>query len=171
MTGKGVQRMKQTFRVVLLLLVVAATMATPGWGIEDGAPLPEFTLRTFDGRVYSHASLVGTPTLVIFWNTWCAVCRKELPEVNRLVQKLGPEKLTVIAVNTAFNDSDRKALAYWNKSGFVFPTSYDYYFEVGEAFGIRGVPTIFLIDVNGIVQSKHAELPQDLEERIKRLQG
>jgi len=77
--------------------------------------------------------------------------------------------LALLAVNTAVNDSEKKARAYWLKQGFVFPSGFDHDFEIGDAFGVRGVPTIFLIDSKGIVLYKQALVPENMEERLEQL--
>jgi peroxiredoxin len=158
-------------RVLLGVLGFLLTMAAPSWCIEVGEPLPDFTLQTFDGSSTSRASLEGRPLLLVFWNTWCPNCMRELPEVNRLAEEFGPRGLAVLAINTAMNDSERKARAYWEKVGYGFPVGFDRDFEIGQAFGIRGVPTIFLVDSKGIVRYKHPLVPADMEERFKQLIG
>jgi len=129
--------------------------------------MPEFSIRAFDGGEMSRSALEGNPLLLIFWNTWCANCQRELPEIDRLGKQFGPRGLRLLAVNTGYNDSEDKARAYWKKHGHAFPTTFDRYFEVGQAFGVRGVPTIFLVDTRGIVRYKHSSLPQDMEEFLK----
>jgi thiol-disulfide isomerase/thioredoxin len=107
--------------------------------------------------------------VLIFWNTWCPDCKKELPKINRLAGRFGPKDVAILAVNTGLNDSESKARAYWKEYGYVFPVGYDHTFEIRQSFKARGVPTIFLIDSKGIVRYKNPRLPDDIEERIKEL--
>ncbi len=136
-----------------------------------GDPIPDFSLQTFDGKNFSRESLERQPTLLVFWNTWCPECMRKLPEINVLLEKLGPKGLTVLAVNTAINDSERKARAYWEKYRYRFPVGFDHDFEIGQAFGVRGVPTIFLIDAGGIARYKGSLLPDNMDVRVKELAG
>jgi peroxiredoxin len=153
--------------LITLWLLVAST--SPGWGIEVGDPLPDFVIQSLEGKSISRTTVKGKPLLLVFWNTWCPDCRRELPEINKLAEQFGPKGLQVLAVNTAINDSESKTRAYWEKYGYVFPTGFDHYFEVGQAFSVRGVPTIFLIDAKGFVRYKHPRLPEDIEERFEQL--
>ncbi len=155
--------------IVSAALLFLAVMASPSWSIEVGESLPDFTLRTFAGANSSRATLAGKPTLLVFWNTWCPNCLRELPEINRLAEEFGPRGLAVLAINTGINDSEDKARAYWKNHGYVFPGGFDHDFAMMQAFGVRGVPTIFLVDAKGVVRYKHALLPEDMEERFEQL--
>jgi cytochrome c biogenesis protein CcmG/thiol:disulfide interchange protein DsbE len=157
--------------IALAMLCFMISMPSPGWSVEVGDPMPEFTIQTFDANSSSRTSLEGKPSLLIFWNTWCPNCMKELPQINRLAETLGPKGLKVLAVNTAINDTENKARAYWEKYDYVFPSGFDRSFKVSQIFGVRGVPTIFLVDSKGIVRYKQTVLPEDMEERFKQLSG
>jgi thiol-disulfide isomerase/thioredoxin len=164
-------QMKKLVKIIGLVSCLMLVSISPGWSVEVGQPLPEFTIRTLDGRNIAAESLKGRPLLLVFWNTWCPNCMRELPVINRLAVKYSPRRLTVLAVNTAINDSESKARVYWKKSGFLFSTGYDHYFEIGSSFKILGVPTIILVDSKGIVRYKHARVPEDMDERLKQLSG
>lgn len=155
-------------RIALWLLIL---MASPVWGAEVGELMPDFTIQTFDGKLLSRATFAGRPMLLVFWNTWCDDCMRDLPKINRLAQEFVPRGLAVLAINTALNDSESKALAYWKKSGYGFPTGFDHSFEIGQAFKVRGVPTVFLIDSKGVVRYKHPLPPKDMDVRFKQLTG
>ena len=153
----------------LLLLLLMVFGFSPARGSEVGERLPDFSVQTFDGKSLSRASFAGKPLLLVFWNTWCSDCMRELPEINRLVTKYAPRGLAVLAVNTALNDNEGKARAYWNKNAYLFPSGFDRSFELGTTFKVRGVPTVFLVDAKGIVRYKQSLLPKDIDERIKQL--
>jgi thiol-disulfide isomerase/thioredoxin len=161
--------MARIANILVVILLFFTASVSPARGVEVGGALPDFALQTFDGNHSSRASLNGKPLLLIFWNTWCPNCMRELPEVNRLAEKFVPRGLAVLAINTAINDSESKARTYWEKQGYAFPTGFDKYFEIGQDFKVRGVPTIFLIDSKGVVQYKQARLPEDVEGRLEQL--
>lgn len=163
--------MSRIAKLALLVLWLLTAMICPVWGAEVGEPMPDFTIQTFDGKLLSHATFAGRPMLLVFWNTWCDDCMRDLPRINRLAEKLVPRGLAVLAINTALNDSESKARTYWKKSGYGFPTGFDHSFEIGQAFKVRGVPTVFLVDSRGVVRYKHPLPPKDMEERFKQLIG
>lgn len=157
------------FRPFALCALLFALSASPGWGAEVGDQVPNFAIRTFDGNNLSRESLAGKPAMLVFWNTWCTECKSELPKINRLSELFGPKGLAIIAINTGLNDSENKARAYWKKYGYAFPVGFDRSFEIGRAFKVLGVPTVFLVDSRGIVRYKNPLLPDDIEDRIKKL--
>lgn len=56
------------------------------------AEVPEvlrFEARTVDGAVFEGASVAGRPVVLWFWAPWCAVCRRQAPEVSDLVEEYG----------------------------------------------------------------------------------
>ena len=163
--------MKKMVRTVAMIPCLLALLAAPSHSAEVGAPVPDFTVRTLAGEQFSKASLSGKPALLVFWNTWCSSCKSELPKLNQVAAKFGPKQLTVLAVNTGLNDSESKARAYWKKYSYTFTAGYDHSFEMGENFRVMGVPTIVLVDAQGLVRYSNSSMPRDLEERLRQLTG
>jgi peroxiredoxin len=163
--------MSGIFKIMCMALFFLLVAAAGVWAVEVGEPAPDFTIRTFDNTSLSRTVLAGKPLMLVFWNTWCPDCMRELPEINRIAEKLGRGELTVLAVNTGLNDSESKARAYWKKYGYVFPVGFDHSFEIGQAFRVIGVPTVFLIDSKGIVRYKNPLVPGNIEERIMKLKN
>jgi thiol-disulfide isomerase/thioredoxin len=163
--------MHSAWRIALKSLAFGLLLvsASSGWGVEVGEKIPDFAVQTFDGNNLSRQALAGKPALLIFWNTWCTVCLGELPKIDRIAVQSGPKGLAILAINTGLNDNESKARAYWKKYGYVSSVGFDHSFQIGQAFKVVGVPTIFLVDSKGVVRYKNAVIPDDIEERIKRL--
>ena len=120
--------------------------------MDQPAPAPQEPGVTdaFGGSV-GLADFRGRVVLVNFWATWCAPCVREMPSLDRLQAKLGPEGLLVMAVS-----QDRKGLAaaepFYREQGldnleiFLDPKG-----EFARAMGVGGLPTSLLIDDRGRV--------------------
>jgi peroxiredoxin len=161
--------MKNISKILWLALLLLMVKASTGWAVEVGEPMPDFTMQTFEGKNLSRLALAGRPVMLVFWNTWCPDCMRELPKINRLALRFGQGALEILAVNTGLNDSESKARAYWKKYAYVIPVGFDHSFEMGQAFRVIGVPTVFLIDSKGIVRYKNSLLPDDIDGRVKKL--
>src|SRR4051794_22991375 len=66
--------------------------------------VPNFTLKTLDGKDVSVTDFKGKVLLINLWATWCAPCVKEFPSLKNLVEKFGG-KVVVLAVS---HDHDRE---------------------------------------------------------------
>ena len=90
------------------------------------------------------------PAVVNFWATWCAPCIKELPDLERLGQKLNGQA-TVYLVN--FGENTKTIEAFKAKKPELFGDHTvllkDAKMSGLKAYGLRGVPTTVLINASG----------------------
>ena len=59
--------------------------------VEVGDMLPEFTVVMNDGRTVESGSLQGQPSFILFFNTACGDCRRELPLVQQMYERYGAD--------------------------------------------------------------------------------
>jgi len=115
--------------------------------------LPQLTFMDAAGAPKSLADWRGRTVLLNLWATWCVPCRKEMPALQALQQKLGGKAFEVVAVNIDTRDPEKpKAwlrevgvdqLAYYaDPSAKVFQDLK----LIGKGFGM---PTSLLIDPSG----------------------
>lgn len=97
--------------------------------------------------------LKGKVVYVDFWASWCAPCRESFPWMNRMQSELGHDGLVIIAVNVDREHAD--AEQFLRSHAAQFRIVYDPQGRLPEKFGVRGMPTSFLIDRNGHIQSRH----------------
>jgi thiol-disulfide isomerase/thioredoxin len=99
------------------------------------------------------AAFRGKVVYLDFWASWCAPCRESFTWMNRLQDEFGHEGLVVIAVNVDGEraDAERFLRAYPARFRIVFDPDG----LLPEKFGVRGMPTSFLIDREGRVQLRH----------------
>lgn len=76
----------------------ARAQASVGGAAEVGSPRPAFTLPDVEGRSRHISEWDGKVLLVNFWATWCPPCKKEIPALIALQDRLGPRGLQVIGV-------------------------------------------------------------------------
>lgn len=101
---------------------------------------PPLALSALDGSAWSLPQHRGRVVLVNFWATWCEPCRAEMPSMQALADRLGPDRLVVVGVNyqesevriqrflatmpvkfTILLDRDGAAAKAWTRR--IFPTS------------------------------------------------
>jgi len=119
------------------------------WPLEQATDAPDFTLTDMDGKAHSLRDYRGNWVLINFWATWCPPCRKEMPSLEKLYQTYHDRSFRVLAVNQ-WEDVDH-VFSYMGELGVFpsFPILFDPQSRVSEAYGVRGLPTSFLIDPQG----------------------
>src|ERR1700744_3561740 len=81
--------------------VAALTMAT------TPLKLPDLTFQDADGNTKKLSDWRGRTVLVNLWAPWCVPCRKEMPALDALQEKLGSPQFEVVAVNIDTRNLDR----------------------------------------------------------------
>lgn len=57
-------------------------------GARAGERFPDLALRAPDGRVMKLSDLRGKVVVVHFWGSWCRPCQSEMPDLQRLYDKV-----------------------------------------------------------------------------------
>jgi peroxiredoxin len=112
-------------------------------------PAPTFALKTVEGRPIDSESLRGKVVLVNFWATWCGPCKEEMPALQRLKQTFSRENFELLAVTT--DQQPENIRKFMHALNLDFPILMDETKDVSAAFGIRGLPTTFVIGKNGLL--------------------
>jgi peroxiredoxin len=109
----------------------------------------DFTLSTLDGKKLRLRDQRGKVVFVNFWATWCPPCREEMPAMERLYQQHKNQGFVMMAVSL---DGDSKVVPPFVKEhGFTFPVALDPGMDVANAYGVRALPSSFVIDPEGQV--------------------
>ena len=120
-------------------------------GTRIGFTAPDFTLQTVDGQQVSLSDYRGKPVILNFWASWCGPCRYEVPAFKSFYDKYGNEGVSILAVNT--QDNPDSALAYAKSDGLKFTIPVDPRGQVSSLYNVRGLPTTYFIDKDGIITS------------------
>jgi peroxiredoxin len=127
--------------------------AQPVEGLQVGNLAPDFTLgSTRDTRV-SLSELQGKIVILNFWASWCGYCTIEVPALESIHNEYGPQGVVVLAVNQGENLQTVERFA-WN-NGIHFTVWLDEDAWAGNIYQVRGIPTTYFIDREGIIQAVH----------------
>lgn len=117
-----------------------------------GSPALDFQLTALDGKQYQLSDLKGKVVLINFWATWCQPCREEMPLIQSTADRFSSD-LIVLGVN---DDEDRETVTQFvQEIGLKFPVLLDPGEKVTTLYQIRGFPTTFVLDRDGIVRAMH----------------
>ena len=149
------------FASVLVLQTALADKGPPltGWMEKftvnaEAGPAPTDPLTDGTGSPVRLSYFKGRVVLVNFWATWCAPCIREMPGLDKLEAKLGGPDFTVVAVNEDRGGA-KIAKPFLEKLNTPNLCLYvDDKMNLMRAFGVRGMPTSFLLDHVGHVVGK-----------------
>lgn len=111
--------------------------------IVAGDTLPAFEVTLNDGLSLSNNDLSETKGVIIFFNTDCKDCRRELPELQKAYEKT-KEESRWIAIARA--ESDESIAKFWKDNGITIPYSPQPDRKVYELFSSSGIPRIYITD-------------------------
>ena len=160
--------------IVLILLVSGLLINGCSGGTNQGAVIgkqaPDFQLNNLDGQSTSLSSLQGKPVLINFWATWCSPCRIEMPYIQQIYDEWSDKGLVILAIN--IGESSSEVSEFMKSYNLSFPVLLDTKGDVAEKYNIRGIPTTFFIDKDGIIQEKKIGAFQNktqIEERLSKI--
>ncbi len=159
---------KGTYTRIIVLFLLLLPVTAGAVDVEDSAP--DFTLKTMDNGEIRYSDIRGrAPLFVVFWATWCPVCKEEIPRLKEIYSKFKPKGLEFIAINVGVNDSVNKVRRYMKKYAIHYPVAFDKGSTVTRLYGVQGTPTIVIIDRRGTVRYRSATIPGDIAEHLDML--
>jgi thiol-disulfide isomerase/thioredoxin len=108
---------------------------------------PSLALPTLDGTPWSLAAQKGRVVVVNFWATWCEPCKAEMPSLQALAGRFGPDKLVVVGVN--YQENEMRIQRHLAAAPVNFPILLDREGAAAKAWTRRIFPTTVLVGPDG----------------------
>lgn len=141
---------------LLCLFFSVSVSATP----KKGEAAPNLLGKDGKGNDVTLEQHKGKVVVVSFWATWCGYCLKELPALNHIQNSVGTDFIQIVAVNqkedlrtaqTVMRQlKDKKLLSVYDGKG-----------KIGESYGVKGLPNLWIIAPDGTVASHHIGYGED----------
>lgn len=143
-----------------------AERSTPVQSAQIGATAANFQLASLSGKPVALSDYRGQVILVNTWATWCQPCKAEMPAIQEFYQAHQNDGFVVLAINS--QEDAATVQRFIAAQGFTFPVLLDIQATVLNQYQVRGLPTSFVIDRDGIIHYIHtgAITRQQLEDVI-----
>jgi len=153
---------------ILLAFIICMSFSGDIYAVEPGTKAPDFELPGSQGTV-KLSPTAGSVVYVDFWASWCGPCRQSFSWMNSMQEKYRAQGLQIIGVNLdAKNEDAKKFLA---QIPATFTVAFDSKGLTPRAYGVKGMPTSFLIGRDGKIISRHLGFKEadreNLEKQIK----
>jgi thiol-disulfide isomerase/thioredoxin len=151
---------------VSAVLLAPFLLAVACGGSDDSIErLPDIEVETLRGeQPFALAELEG-PAVVNLWATWCAPCKRELPEFQAVHESLAGE-VTFVGVNIGDDGDD--AADYLDELGITYDQYLDFDSELTAALETATLPMTLIIDADERIALRHVG-PLDQDELIAAL--
>lgn len=123
-----------------------------------GETAPDFRLLSLSGEQVQLEDFRGQTVLLNFWATWCGPCRLEMPAFQERSETFAGD-LKVVAVN--FDEPEADVQAFVDELGLTFEILLDPGAEIQRLYQVRGYPTSYFIDAEGVVRILHIGVMTD----------
>jgi len=152
--------------------------------LTEGNKSPDFSFISHKGKKISLEKLKGKVVLIDFWATWCGPCIRMAPEIQELYNQLEGPNFVMLGIS--LDTSEEKLNKYLEDNPEM---RWEEHFdgkgwdnEISEIFRVNSIPTMYLIDQNGIIAKQKAypsiaikddveKLLQEYKENKKRKNG
>lgn len=134
---------------VIVLNVSDRDSLTDGGRKDGGRQLPTDEFALFEGSSATFSDFEGKPLVVNFWASWCPACVNELPELQRVHERLGDE---VTFVGMANRDQRRAAEALAERVGLTYTLADDPKGDLFRSLDLIAMPSTLFISADGKLQ-------------------
>ncbi len=130
--------------LLVVLLLAAWVFAEPQEPIAPDISIKEWVY----GEKYPLDYMAGNPYVVDFWATWCGPCLQTMPIMEEIHEKYAAKGLRVLGLSV--DDETGVVEDFIEDNNIKYSIAMDK--NTSGDYGIRGLPTVVVIDAAGVVQ-------------------
>ena len=137
--------------------------------LSSGDMAPTFDARQLNGSTFRLADYRGKKAVLIdFWATWCSPCVDEIPTIKRISETYRDQGLEVVGVSLDHDEQALRDFVKEEKLSYVQVYGREKAQEISKSYGVWGIPSVFLVDKNGVINALNLR-GERTEEAVKAL--
>lgn len=139
--------------------------------VAPGNPAPGFAINDINGEEVSLDDFAGKVVYLDFWASWCGPCMREVPYAKELKAHFeGQDDLVFLYISVDENETAWRNTVEEHQIQGVHLNISGMRHEVANNYNVRGVPSFFIIDRNGIIHDNSPGRPSSGEVIISQLE-
>ena len=156
---------------------MSAQADSTGYIVRIGEIAPDFTITLTDGKQVTLSSLRGKGVMFQFTASWCGVCRKEMPFIEKDIWLKHKDNADFALIGIDRDEPLEKVLAFAKSTGVTYPLGLDPGADIFAKYALRdaGITRNVLIDREGKIvkltrlynEEEFASLVQQINEMLK----
>lgn len=122
-----------------------------GYIVKVGEMAPDFTITLTDGKQVTLSELRGKVVMLQFTASWCGVCRKEMPFIEKDIWLKHKDNSDFALIGIDRDEPLDKVIAFGKSTGVTYPLGLDPGADVFAKYALRkaGITRNVLIDKDG----------------------
>lgn len=173
--AEAAESVSDTMKVVTEAM--SAQADSTGYIVRIGEIAPDFTITLTDGKQVTLSSLRGKVVMLQFTASWCGVCRKEMPFIEKDIWLKHKDNADFALIGIDRDEPLEKVLAFAKSTGVTYPLGLDPGADIFAKYALRdaGITRNVLIDREGKIvkltrlynEEEFASLVQQINEMLK----
>ena len=149
-----------------------------GYIVKVGEMAPDFTVTLTDGKQVNLSTLRGKVVMLQFTASWCGVCRKEMPFIEKDIWVKHKNNPNFALIGIDRDEPLDKVLAFAKATGVTYPLGLDPGADIFAKYALRdsGITRNVLIDRDGKIvkltrlynEEEFTSLVQKIDEMLKK---
>ncbi len=148
-----------------------------GYIVKLGDMAPDFTCKLTDGKEVKLSDLRGKVVMLQFTASWCGVCRKEMPFIEKDIWQKHKDNANFALLGIDRDEPVETVLKFAQTTGVTYPLALDPGADIFAKYAVRdaGITRNVLIDKDGKIvmmtrlykEDEFASLVQKIDGMLK----
>ena len=162
------RRILRTASIIAIIVFFVWTWFGPRGGPTEGVRAPILVGTLLNGGEFDLDEAAGSVTILDFWATWCGPCIRSLPALQILHERYADDPtVRILSVNIDDGAKLKKRIgAFMAERNYDFPVIMDFDKRISRTYRVQTIPTMVVVDPDGIVHKVKVGLLASDPERI-----